>query len=1121
APAAPVVTAPAAGWLNDATPAVTGTGEAGATVTVKDGGGNLLCTTTVAPANTWSCPVPAPGFGAGPASLTVTQTDPAGHVSGPQTVAVTVDTLPPAAPVVTTANATAVAGTAEAGTTVTVTWPDATTSEVLADGTGAWSVPTPTGLVSGPVTAVAVDAAGNASPPAPADLNLDAPDAPDIVTANATVIAGTVPKPVEAGTTVTVTYPTSGGTATVTADVDPVTGEWSVPTPADAVNGTLSVVAVNPAHNQSSPGTGTLDVTAPAAPVVTAPAPGATVGDATPTLTGTGEPGATVTVSDGTDDLCTATVAPGGTWSCTPATALDEGPVTLVVTQTDPAGNESAARTVSLTVDTTPPAAPVVTAPAAGALVTTATPTIAGTGEAGATVTVMDGPTPVCTTTVGPDSTWSCVVPTALGEGPHTLSVTQADTAGNVSPAATRTVTVDTVAPGVPAVTTANATVIAGTVPAPVEAGVTVTVTYPTSGGPATVTADVDPATGTWSVATPADAISGAVTAVAADPAGNASAAGPGTLDVDAPAAPVVTPPGTVATATPTLAGTGEPGATVTVSDGAGQPLCTATVVPAGTWSCTATTLPEGPNSLSVTQADPAGNVSAATPMAVVVDTIPPAAPVVTVPAAGAALGNPTPTLAGTGEAGATVTVKDGGGHPLCTTTAGAGGTWTCTVTALADGPAALVVTQTDAAGHVSAATTVDVVIDTEAPGQPVIDTLTAAGAAGTAEAGATVTVTWPDATTSEVQADGTGHWSVPTPQDMTSGLVTVVATDAAGNTSAPATGALNLDPPDAPTVTTANATTIAGTVPTPVAAGTTVVVTYPVAGGTATVTADVDPVTGEWSVATPADAASGALTAVAVDSSSNRSGAGTGTLDVDAPAAPVVTSPAEGTAVGDPTPTISGTGEPGATATVTDGTTTLCTAMVAPGGTWSCTVPDDQAWSEGPVTLVVTQTDRAGNESPSTTVDLTVDLTAPAAPVVTAPAAGAAVGAVPLAVSGTGEAGAVVTVADGSGTPLCTATVGATGQWSCAATLAEGPATLVVTQTDEAGNESPSTTVDVTVDLTAPVIPVVTAPAAGAVLGDATPRVTGTGEAGATVTVADNQGRTLCTTTVTTTGAW
>src|SRR5690606_10608917 len=98
----------------------------------------------------------------------------------------------------------------------------------------------------------------------------------------------------------------------------------------------LTVTLTDAAGNESGP-------TPTEAPDLTAPdAPTADVDDATGTIvTGTGEPGATVTVygPDGTTVLGTDTVQPGGTYSVTiPAQTNGED---LTVTLTDAAGNES------------------------------------------------------------------------------------------------------------------------------------------------------------------------------------------------------------------------------------------------------------------------------------------------------------------------------------------------------------------------------------------------------------------------------------------------------------------------------------------------------------------------------------------------------------------------------------------------------------------------------------------------------------------------------------------------------------------------------------------------------------------------------------------------------------
>ena len=92
---------------------------------------------------------------------------------------------------------------------------------------------------------------------------------------------------------------------------------------------------------------------------------------------------------------------------------------------------------------------------------------------------------------------------------------------------------------------------------------------------------------------------------------------------------------------------------------------------------------------------------------------------------------------------------------------------------------------------------------------------------------------------------------------------------------------------------------------------------------------------------------------------------------------------------------------------------------------------------------------DTAGNVSAaSTALSVTVDTTAPAAPTFT--------GATASTLAGKGEAGATVTVKDGTAT-IGTATVGGAGNWSMSFTASASARSLTAVQTDKAGNQSPS----------------------------------------------------------------
>jgi hypothetical protein len=86
-----------------------------------------------------------------------------------------------------------------------------------------------------------------------------------------------------------------------------------------------------------------------APPDITTPAQGATTTDSTPAISGTGTPGATVTVKEGTTVLCVAIVAANGTWTCSPTTPLPAGPHTVTATQSLN-GNTSGADSTTFTV---------------------------------------------------------------------------------------------------------------------------------------------------------------------------------------------------------------------------------------------------------------------------------------------------------------------------------------------------------------------------------------------------------------------------------------------------------------------------------------------------------------------------------------------------------------------------------------------------------------------------------------------------------------------------------------------------------------------------------------------------------------------------------------------------
>lgn len=124
----------------------------------------------------------------------------------------------------------------------------------------------------------------------------------------------------------------------------------------------------------------------------------------------------------------------------------------------------------------------------------------------------------------------------------------------------------------------------------------------------------------------------------------------------------------------------------------------------------------------------------------------------------------------------------------------------------------------------------------------------------------------------------------------------------------------------------------------------------------------------------------------------------------------------------------------------------------------------------------------------------------APIVPVeITAPADGSDVeGNSDVTVSGTATPGATVTLTvDGS--TVGTATVDADGNWTATVNVAFGDTTIVATQTVKDEQQEATDSVTVTAAVTAPSI---LAPADGSTTEDTTPAISGTGIAGATLTV-------------------
>jgi hypothetical protein len=824
------------------------------------------------------------------------------------------------------------------------------------------------------------------------------------------------------------------------------------------------------------------DTTAPNTPVITAPTPNQLMTHASPDLTGTAEPGATMTITVG-GRTYTTTADANGDWSVHVSPDLPDGTYTASVTATDAAGNTSGAATVTFTIDTSLPTAPVFTAPTDHQLLSNPTPTIEGTAGAGLTIEVtVGGHTYV--TTADAQGNWSITVNTPLPDGTYDAVAIAKDSHGIASPQATVTFEVDATPPQAPTILdpTANQVLTTGTpsIEGTAEPGSTVTITV--GGNTFTTVANGQ---GSWSVVVSPALADGTYTATvtATDAAGNVSNPETVTFDIDTtpPADPVITSPtagAVLSNNTPAITGTAIPGSTIIVTIN-GQTYTT-TADPQGNWSVTVSpALPDGSYTASVTATDPAGNVSNASTVSFDIDTTPPADPVITSPTAGAVLSNNTPTIEGLAEPGSTVTVTING--QTYTTTADPQGNWSVTVSpALADGSYTASVTATDPAGNMSQASTVSFEIDSTPPTDPIITAPTANATLsnatptieGLAEPGSTVTVTI-NGQTYTTTADPQGNWSVTVSPALADGSYTasVIATDPAGNMSQASTVSFEIDttPPADPIITapTANATLSNAT---PTISGTAEpgsIVTVTINGQTYLTTADAQ---GNWSVSVSPALPDGSYTAsvTATDASGNTSAASTISFKIDttapnAPSTPDLTTVSDSGAsntdniTADRTPTFTGTSEPNAIIELYADGVLVGTTIADGNGDWSVTA---DPMADGVYDFTVVAIDAVNNQSsPSQALSVTIDASAPGAPT--------------LAASTTNPTAdpVIITITYVSNATLNEYKLGAGGTW----TTYTGPITITeniriyARSTDDAGNTSSVPSLNVTNILNGP----------------------------------------------------
>ena len=216
--------------------------------------------------------------------------------------------------------------------------------------------------------------------------------------------------------------------ATATADGS---GEWTF-TPTGLIDGTHTLVAM---ETDTAGNTGTasltfaLDTTPPAVTESLKNDTGSSSTDkitSISTLTSSGDPNAVVSFTvDGTPITATTTADSFGHWTFTP-TGLSDGQHTVIASETDTAGNTSAA-SLTFTLDTTPPI-PTLT----NDVLSQGKVTLTGTSaEANDSISVHDGSNLLGSVTTDSNGNWKFVTGT-VSNTIHVYTVSATDLAGNI-----------------------------------------------------------------------------------------------------------------------------------------------------------------------------------------------------------------------------------------------------------------------------------------------------------------------------------------------------------------------------------------------------------------------------------------------------------------------------------------------------------------------------------------------------------------------------------------------------------------------------------------------------------------------------------------------------------------
>ncbi|MCU3393718.1 Ig-like domain-containing protein [Enterobacter hormaechei] len=1038
-------------------------------------------------------------------------------------------------------------GKGKPGDTIHIIDNDKEIGSVIVDDEGEWSYTPDKPLGDGEhdLSVVVEDPDGNMSPPSdPITIVVDtvAPDAPTIehIMDKVGKVTGEIledaytddPKPEmsgtgEAGATITI-YDNGKKIGETSVNDD---GRWYFKPSENLTDGnhSITVSQTDKAGNVSEPSderdfivlteppgkAETPSVIDDNGPVTGPLKPGDVTDDTKPSFSGEGTPGNTIVIKDNDKEIGSVIVDDEGKWTYTPEKDLSEGEHNVEVIEEDPLGNVGQpSDPIQIIVDTTPPARPdrvdaedntgPITGQLKGGDVTDETrPVFSGKGEPGDTVTIYDGDEVLGSTVIDDEGNWSLKPEKPLGEGDHSITVTQTDKAGNTSdPSEALEFEVDTTAPDASAdvlkitavaddvgdrqgnvasgeITDDSKPLISGIG----EAGNTVYVYTTDASGKHLIGSAVVGSDGTWSLTpeTPLTEGLNQLTLETQDPAGNRVAGDAPSYDINL-------------------------------------------LIPIST--------------------QPSIN-------SVVDNSEPHVGPL----QKGDATNDTTPTLSGSAAPGDIVSILDNG-KVIGSVTADSNGKWTFTPdAALADGKHTFTVTATDAAGNSRTSGSFPIVIDTAAPSPAenivindnVGDKQGPVGSgdttddqsptlSGEAEPGSVVDIYDNDEKIGSVIVDDEGKWSYTPDKPLDKGdhEITTTVTDPSGNTSEPSPGISFTVDPDPNQVTVGEVVDDQGPIVGNLKPGTVTDDVRPELSGKgkpgSTVTIKdgddvlgstvVDP-DGNWTFTPEQDLADGnhSLTVVSKDPAGNEvtSPSFDITVDATAPEKPVLGSATDdvgtirgdlsnGSTTDDANPTFNGSAEPGSRVDIYDNGEHIGSTIADDKGAWQFT--PTTPLPEGEHHITTTATDEAGNTGPeSDDFVLVTDYTPPVATGdvlnITSVmddvggrqgnvASGEITDDSKPVINGIGEAGSTVFVysTDANGKHLLgSAVVNSEGTWTLAldTPLVEGLNQLTLETQDAVGNrvagEAPS--YDITV-----LIPVSTEPSINSVVDNAEPHV-------------------------------